>query len=272
MRLDDEQRYTCGLTGTNYRGEAHSIWFRIRGGDGYQAVDLDLPGVYEQYLAPSGVRIPIFPLISVLYSLAPLDTYPVRRRIGIPDFATDFGFSLDQVEILFDCDPAAPDNESMIAAANLTLAGRVDQLPPALPSALPLPELGEAALLNTGLGAELAVAADLERQGWHVQYTGNQPGFGYDLIAEREEVFLRIEVKSSIGFTTPELTASEWSAAQDYTEDYILAIVDFYGTDRQIIWYVRDPAVAGPPRERVFTVYRFPRETIEDLRTEVDFL
>lgn len=130
----------------------------------------------------------------------------------------------------------------------------------------------EAVALNSGLGAEIAVARELEMHRWHVQYVGNRQLPGYDLLATREGVVLRVEVKSSVGFTTPELTESEWRAANDHAESFVLAVVDFYGSERQNVWYVRDPAAGAQPTLRQVTVYRFPRAIIEDLRTEVDFL
>jgi len=60
MRLDDQERYVCGVTGTTYRGEEHSIWLRQRQGEGLQVVDLDLRTVTEGYLNPNGMKIPFF--------------------------------------------------------------------------------------------------------------------------------------------------------------------------------------------------------------------
>jgi hypothetical protein len=140
------------------------------------------------------------------------------------------------------------------------------------PPAGPLPELDRYGEINTGVGAELAVAAQLQDQQWQVLYRGNQRGLGFDLEATRGMQTLRIEVKSSVGFTIPELSEAEWNAAQSYGDDYVLAIVDFYGSDNQVIWYVRDPAAAAVPVERSTTIFRFVRNDIMGLRTEADFL
>jgi hypothetical protein len=273
MAVDPEGRYLCQLAGTNYRGEEHSIWLRMTG-DGFQAVDLDHQAVWDFYLRPDGERIPIFALIAVLYSFAPAEVFPQRATIGIPDFASDFNFALGSVEERFDCDPDSPSNARVLAAVSGTTPLVVTPAPiPAGEEIAPaLPILAPAGEINTGVGAELLVADQLIQQGWHVIYRGNQRGFGYDLEATRGDDVLRVEVKSSVGFTSPELLASEWEAAQQHGESYVLAVVDFYGSDQQSIWYVRDPANTAVPVERTTTVYRLLRNDVEPLRTDVDFL
>ena len=64
MRTDDEGRHTCGIDGTVYRGEEHSIWLRKVADEGYQVVDLDQPNVYAGYLSPGETECPYFPLDS----------------------------------------------------------------------------------------------------------------------------------------------------------------------------------------------------------------
>jgi hypothetical protein len=281
MSVDAEGRHVCGIAGTAYRGEEHSIWLR-QAEEGYQVAPLDSPSVYAAYFTPTGERIPIFPLIAVLYSLALPIAYPPRPRVGIPEFAGDFHFTLDQVQQLFDCNPDLPPNATILGISQ----DRILSLP-ALPSltaepipgtpiapAPPggLPTLPPAREINDGVGAELAVAADLDRCGWRVFYRGNQRSVGYDLEAQRETQTLRVEVKSSIGFTTPELTETEWVEAQRFGDEYILAIVDFYGSNAQSLWYVRNPALMTTPVEMAATIYRLPRVEIEPLKTDADFL
>lgn len=116
LASDPDGQHLCSLEGTSYRGEEHSIWLR-KTADGWQSVDLDQPAVYDDYLKPGGERIPIFPLIGVLYGDA-TDALPQREVVGIPDFAADFRFGIDQVAELFDCDPA-----SLLNASILRLAG-----------------------------------------------------------------------------------------------------------------------------------------------------
>jgi hypothetical protein len=273
MQTDPEGRYVCGIAGTAYRGEEHSIWLHMAE-DGYQVVDLNLPAVHRPYLRPGDEPIPLFPLIAALYCLSPADVYPPRQRVGIPDFGLDFGFAVEQVEELFDCDPESPAN-----AALLTLVEGVPVPPPPAPplpgeepAPGPLPDLPPDAVLNTGVGAELAVAAQLGRHGWEVRYRGNQRGLGYDLEAAHDGHTLRVEVKSSVAFTNPELREAEWEAAQRYGDEYVLAVVDFYGSDEQSIWYVRDPAAAAIPVERTTTIFRLVRGDIMAVRTEAEFL
>lgn len=261
--------YVCGVNGTKYRGEQHSIWLRRDETMGYQAVDLDVPSVWETYLRPQGWRIPIFPLIGALYSMAPADFYPLRSVVGIPEFAADFSFDISAVETIFNCDPADPMNAQILSLAGFD----VEESPAAPATESPsLPELRKAILLNSGVGAELAVAQALVREGWTVFYTGNQMLLGYDLRAEREGVLIRVEVKSSVGFVTPTLTQSEWDAAINYGDTYVLSIVDFYGSPKQEIWFVRDPAEGIEPSVIVTSTYRIARGAVQAIKTDVDFL
>ena len=265
MSLDSEGRHMCGIKGTVYRGEEHSIWLRMTP-RGYQIVDLNLEAVYSPYLLPGGQRIPIFPLIAGLYSYAPPEVYVSRAMVGIPEFAADFRFTFDEVEALFDCDPESPYNANLLGVVADHVGTRFNTAPAVhqrtispneLPTAIPHLEM------NLGVGAEMAVAEDLERHGWVVGYRGNQRGFGYDLEATRDGAVLRIEVKSSIGFCTPELTEAEWQAAQMYGEEFALAVVDFYGSGQQTIAYIRDPAGLITPSAVPRTAFRLARaETI----------
>ena len=283
MTADPEGRHSCSLESTSYRGEEHSIWLR-KAPDGWQVVDLDHPRTYDPYLRPGSEPIPIFPLIAVLYCDAPADAYPDREFVGIPDFAEDFGFTIEQVERLFDCDFMTTPNAGVLRAAEQRLIVSRPEPPPGpavteepvepeeIPPA-PLPDLMEPALRNSGLEAELDVAEDLARHGWRVAYRGRQAGVGYDLEADHDSGSrLRVEVKSSVGFTTPELSESEWKAAQEHGDEYILAVVDFIGSAQQAIWYVRNPAATATPTERTTTVYRLPRAALEPIRTEAEFL
>lgn len=272
---DNEGRQKCGIQGTVYRGEEHSIWLRMMP-NGYQVADLDEEAVYTPYLFARGQKIPIFPLIGAMYSFAPPEAYPERVVVGIPDFAEDFKFARDQVATLFDCEPANPYNAVFLGfiadrasarddAVISNLAG-ADRIPNTVPdSASPFQT-------NPGTGAEIAVAHDLQRHGWRVGYRGNQRGFGYDLEAVREGATLRIEVKSSIGFCTPELLDSEWQAAQQYGEEFTLAIVDFVGSEQQTISYIRDPASMITPSIVPRNTYRLSRSEAILLGTTAEFL
>lgn len=267
---DPEGRHICTIRDTVYRGEEHAIWLRYSD-EGYQVVNLDHESVFRDYLIANGNYLPIFPLIGMLYSMAAPDVFPDRAEVGIPEFATDFGFTHAQVSDLFDCDPGSAFNSAIATMVDDTRIGEVrpfaildrdDRVPDEPPDAT----------LNTGVGAEIAVARDLEACGWTVRYRANQPGLGYDLEAIRDEQTLRVEVKSSIAFANLELRESEWRAALEYGDEYILAVVDFFGTVERRIWYVRDPATNAAPIERATLTYRFVRADVEPVRTDVEFL
>jgi hypothetical protein len=272
MTTDDEGRTACGLLGTNYRGEEHSIWLRLVEHDGYQVVDLDNPAVYSGYLLVGArSRIPIFALIAVLYCNAPDDVYPNRDVVGIPEFAEDFNLTVDQVEQLFECDPDSLHNAQVVAASSGGLIPPdIQPANPAIPR--PLPLLAAPSFLNTGVGAEIEVAHELERNNWTVSYTGNVRSLGYDLEARQAELTLRVEVKSSFGLCRPELTTEEWTAAARFGDEYVLAIVDFFGSAGQRMVYVRNPAANAFPTERQVSVFGISRQDITALAVEAEFL
>lgn len=253
----------CGIGNTAYRGEKHSIWLR-KSDHGYQVVDLDHPAVTKGYLGSGDFRIPIFPLIGILYCMALHGVYPDRSRVGIPEFATDFGFKNSQIDSLFDCDPESTHNSILISEVEdskdaivqvLTVEEKNNEVP-----SDQLPDDPDLATLNSGVGAELIVARDLLSSGWTVRYRANQSGLGYDLEATRDEHKIYVEVKSSISFSELVLQESEWKAAQTFGNDFVLAVVDFYGTPERTVWYVRNPAANAVPTERSKITYRFVRE------------
>ena len=108
------------------------------------------------------------------------------------------------------------------------------------------------------------VAQDLIDQGWDVLYRGNQHGIGYDLEAKQDEQTLRLEVKSSVAFTHPELQSSEWDAAQRYQDEFV--------SNEPRIWYVRNPAANTTPVARNLVVYQLGRADLQSLSTDADFL
>ena len=288
MALDPEDRHVCTIRDTAYRGEEHAIWLRQSDG-GYQVVDLDRPAAFRDYLRPSDRALPIFPLIGMLYCMAPVEAYPRRARVGIPEFAADFGFTHNQVQTLFDCEPESESNAAMALAVEDTRTVVQSQAPPTggvqrhglppaggqgygVPAADEVPASPPDAALNTGVGGEIVVARELEACGWTVRYRANQRGLGYDLEATREGHTLHVEVKSSVAFADLELQESEWRAAQRFGERYVLAVVDFYGSEQRRVWYVRNPAENAVPTERNVTMYRFARADVEPIKTEVDFL
>ncbi len=86
---------------------------------------------------------------------------------------------------------------------------------------------------------------------------------GIDLEATRDGEILRVEVKSSVGFTQPELTEAEWAAAQRHGDGYVLAVVDFFGSENHVIWYVRNPAANAVPVLVDAVFFRLPRADIQ---------
>lgn len=271
MTRPQEGVYRCSIGATDYRGEDHAIWLRRVNG-GYQVVDLNHPAVYRDYLRPSGQLIPVFPLIAMLYCMALPGVYPDRAVVGIPQFADDFGFAPDEVGALFDCDPESAPNSAIHSVVNdsagilSTTSGSGD------PDAANLPDDPPDSVLNTGVGAEILVARDLQSSGWEVRYRANQPLLGYDLEATREGQTLRVEVKSSVSYANLELQESEWAAARTYGESYVLAVVDFYGSTSPSIWYVRDPAANAEPIQSAAVTYRFVRAQVDPIKTDAEFL
>ena len=271
MKFQDGSQQ-CGVNGTSYRGDEHSIWLRMTS-EGYQVVDLDQPAVYEPYLAPKGQRIPIFALIPVLYHAAPSGIYPNRQTVGVPEFCDDFGLSVDHAIEMFDCDPDTPENsEVVIMAGSGTTAAVLRPEVIASPETRPLPEVPDQGVLNTGVGAEIAVARNLQAHDWAIRYTGNVRGVGYDLIASQDANTLRVEVKSSVSQCSPTLTEEEWRAAQRHEDEYVLAIVDFYGSPGQRIHYVRNPVANVVPSTRQVATYRIARQDVASLGVGVEFL
>jgi hypothetical protein len=266
----------CALNEAKYRGDKHSIWLR-HADDGYQVVDLDLPGVYEPYLLPGGDRIPAFALIAALYGFAPPEIYPQRETVRLDDFADDFHFGLEQVAEIFDVDLESPGNAAVLAATQLASATSVASRRRTAPSSArsrrsasrsdrpagELPPEADPILMNTGLGAERLVAQELVDSGWEVRYRGSQRNVGFDLEAQRDDETLSVEVKSSVEVAQPELTQSEWIAAQALGESYILAIVDFYGSGQQRIWYIRNPAGSASVSQRSVSVFRVKRGSLD---------
>ena len=272
MRTNDSGGHQCGINGTNYRGDQQSIWLRMASA-GYQVVDLDQPAVYDSYLAPRGLRIPIFALIPVLYHAAPLGIYPSRQIVGVPEFCEDFDLRIDDAIQMFECDPDTPENGEIIimASSEGTSATPITRAAPRV-EPQPLPDEPEERPLNTGVGAEIAVARNLQEFSWLVSYTGNESGLGYDLLAHRARNTLRVEVKSSVSVCTPILTEEEWRAAQEYGENFVLAVVDFYGSIGQRISYLQNPASNVVPSARQVTTYRVSHLDISTLGVGVESL
>ena len=80
---------------------------------------------------------------------------------------------------------------------------------------------------NDGADAESFVAKVLRSQGWEVTFYTNRRGYGFDLWARREDRAMVVEVKSSLGaLSAVNLTPTEYQAAQEHSDSYVLALVE----------------------------------------------
>lgn len=268
----DSGGYVCAISSplARYRGEKQSIWL-ARSDAGFQVVDLDEASAFEPYLRPQGARIPIYALLATLYGFAPSGLYPPRSEVTVAEFEADFSFPPGFVGITFDCDPSSPPNARTLTAAGSSVTvsapssndGVIVEPSSPAPAGLPLPDLPDQIMLNSGVQAEIVVGRMLEDEGWTVYHTAGQQGLGYDLRAEANGQVLHLEVKSSVGFVRPVLTASEWKAASDLGDTFILAVVDFVGTGRQKVHFVHHPAGHMSAVEKQILTYALPRELWE---------
>lgn len=134
--------------------------------------------------------------------------------------------------------------------------------PPATPPELVTPPV--APIANSGTDAELLVGKMLEADGWRVVYYSQRRGFGFDIWAQRAEQAVLVEVKSAVkSASTVTLTRLEYEAAQQYTANYVLAIVEKLGTSSPVIHYVSDPAAVLMISESVSPEYRIARSSWE---------
>ena len=138
--------------------------------------------------------------------------------------------------------------------------------PPATPPELATPPVAPAA--NSGTDAELLVGKMLEADGWRVVYYSHRRGFGFDIWAQRAEQAILIEVKSAVeSASTVALTRLEYEAAQQYSTNYVLAIVEKIGTSAPLIHYVYDPAAVLRITESTSPEFRVARSSWEAAAT-----
>jgi hypothetical protein len=256
---------TCQLStsGARYRNEQHRKWLRIDPvGNGYSVVDLMNIANFAPYVAPDGMRIPAAPLVVALYhDCNPGLNLANRIEVDIPDFASDFNFSPEELVQYFDDDPANPHNRRLVdlvpgttwmsaetlrrttvrrTPANRGRArGREERLPrtPVL-TGTPAQPPG----VNTGWEAEQFVVLAMRAAGWTVHDVSRQK-LGYDLIVQRGRVTKYVDVKSSLGLCAPTLTSREWQQATAHGDDYVLALLEnFNPTGENVIFWVRNPA------------------------------
>ncbi len=134
--------------------------------------------------------------------------------------------------------------------------------PLATPSELVTPPV--APIANSGTDAELLVGKMLEADGWRVVYYSHRRGFGFDIWAQRAEQAVLVEVKSAVkSASTVTLTRLEYEAAQQYSANYVLAIVERLGTSSPVIHYISDPAAVLTITESISPEYRVARTSWE---------
>jgi hypothetical protein len=277
---------TCELAlgAPQYRNEDHRKWLRIHpAADGFAALDLMLTVNFAPWVAPAEQRVPILPLIVALYHDAD-PSLPTGQRGSAPfdvvDFATDFNFSPGEVNGYFDLNPANRHNAALLASRwglSYTPFGPVGALTPAAPPiarpgggvgltgtpTIPAPVLTSTLVTppvaTEWWNAEQAVADHLESAGWTVYYVSRQQ-LGYDLLVQRGAVTRYVEVKSSSGYCSPDLTAREWQQAKTLGSRYVLAILEnFDPAGQNSIYWVTDPATKCVSRPRTSTSYPIPR-------------
>jgi hypothetical protein len=254
---------TCSLCTTNaeYRGEDHRKWLRIDPGQqGYAVVDLMNVSNFRPYVAPGGVRIPILPLIVALYhdSIAGL-SISGQAQVDTPGFAADFNFATSELQAYFDDSSTNPHNAALLAAFPGLAYTSFALLPPpaapvALASATPTPARRVSGpvvlsstpvpppLVNTGWDAEQYVSNALSSAGWTV-YDVSRQRAGYDLYATKGSQTRYIDVKSSLGYCAPSLTAREWEKAKIHGPRYVLAIIENFAPNASNgIFWVTNPA------------------------------
>jgi hypothetical protein len=280
-------RARCSLcsTGAEYRGESHRKWLRIdSGGNGYAVIDPQNTTNFAPYIAPSGNRIPILPLIVALYHDAdPSLVLGTRTSVQLADFMADFNLSRAELATYFDESMQHPLNLRLINSSGWTVGSSLGSVlllqPPTIPSPTrqtvarrprtrvipttpvltgtptPPPET------NTGWEAEQFVAATLSAEGWIVHIVCRQQ-LGYDIFAQKGNKKRYIEVKSSLGLCSPSLTAREWQQASFHSDSYLLAVVEnFNPTNQNVVYWVPDPASRCVSTQQTTILHNIPRSS-----------
>ena len=258
----------CSLcpSGAGYRGESHRKWLRIDpGGSGYAVVDLQNTTNFEPYVAPSGNRIPVLPLIVALYHDAdPGLVLGTRTNLQLADFMADFNLSQPEFSAYFDDTMQHPLNVRLTQSAGWPAGASPGIQLLSQPSIAPAPTRRTATrrprariipitpvltgtpapppAMNTGWEAEQFVAAALTADGW-TAYVVSRQLLGYDIFAQKGSKKRYVEVKSSLGLCSPSLTNREWQQASFHSDSYVLAVVEnFNPTGQNMIYWIPDPA------------------------------
>ena len=105
---------------------------------------------------------------------------------------------------------------------------------------------------NDGADAESFVAKVLRSQGWEVAFYTNRRGYGFDLWARREDRAMVVEVKSSLGaLGAVSLTRTEYQAAQEHSDSYVLALVEYMDSVSPRLHMIQNPVAALEIEERM---------------------
>ena len=113
---------------------------------------------------------------------------------------------------------------------------------------------------NDGADAESFVAKVLRSQGWEVAFYTNRRGYGFDLWARREDRAMVVEVKSSLGaLGAVSLTPTEYQAAQEHGESYVLALVEHMDSVSPRLRMIQNPIAALEVEERMSASYVIAR-------------
>ncbi|WP_175738900.1 protein NO VEIN domain-containing protein [Burkholderia ambifaria] len=256
---------SCSLCSTGgYRGEKHRKWLRIDPGrTGYAAIDSSAIFNFAPYVVPTGVRIPVLPLIVALYHDADMGLKLAERStVGIRDFMLDFNFSFEEFQSYFDDSPENPLNARIVeaggsftylrAADGIAETGTVaiphpgqQAAQPELPAIPLLPPAGtivSAPQHNSGWDAQKCVAEALTLAGWTVHDVSRMQ-LGCDLLAKKISRTILVEVKSSLATCAPVLTNREWAQAQAHKNNYVMAVIEnFDAASSNTIFWVPNPA------------------------------
>ncbi|MCY3879565.1 MAG: DUF3883 domain-containing protein [Rhodobacteraceae bacterium] len=140
---------------------------------------------------------------------------------------------------------------------------------PAPPPQLRIPEPPEVEELlsppatrvsNDGADAESFVAKVLRSQGWEVAFYTNRRGYGFDLWARRQDRAMVVEVKSSVAaLGAVSLTPTEYRAAQEHGDSYVLALVEHMDSVSPRLRMIQNPVAALQVEERRSASYVIAR-------------
>ncbi|MFM4844506.1 protein NO VEIN domain-containing protein [Aeromonas caviae] len=264
----------CSLcpTGAAYRSENHRKWLRIDpSGNGYAVADLQNINNFLPYVAASGHKIPIIPLIVALYYDAdPGLVTGTRTTVSVNEFAMDFNFSSQEILAYFDVSLSNPLNQRITQSAAWVSGGVIHapaiiyQTPVTTAPVVTQPNLGTPTPppgVNSGWEAEQYVAFALNSSGWNA-YVVSRQLLGYDIFAQRGRQKLYVEVKSSLGLCSPSLTAREWQQAKHYQGDYVLAVIEhFKPAGLNNIYWVKNPAISCTSTQQTSVSYVIPRSS-----------